>query len=711
MRKLFLIPVLALAVNSHATEFFVDPVKGSDSNPGDASSPFQTIVKALKAANPEGGDTITLKGGVYRERFELGQYGVANVKASAEKPFVIQGAAGERAIITGFEPITGWKDVGNGIYTAEVPEFINGLFVGLEAQPLARWPRDIGEWLPFGEPNEDEMSFFVEEGLDKCPDIETIAKDLRSLQMFAYVSRPAVYTTKPIKGLKPKEGTIIIDNEKWWQNYTGRDYLVLQNHPLFIKESGDWAVELKEEGGKEATVHFKPKSPKDLENVFYRTRGILASLRGVSGVVIRNIEFSGAGRSSIEIGGSDCIVESCIVHNGFGGGISSRNSKDITIRNNIVVNNEDSGISVQSTETALVEGNQIAFNMVDGLRVVGNASGRNDGESDSTNVTVRRNYMHHHFYMSHPDNMQTFRGVSGLKMEDNVLLFGGQNTMTEQNSDSEMRGNVSLFTEAFIVIFGHRSAHRWLVEGNTFGYGGWGSFLMDGEGYQFFDNVFIGTGLATRPEMKSDHNVFVTRPWTRTILRVGHTSHTDMAAAREASDTDAKSLAIDDWPFKNMPKAFSITHRKGEQGKEPGKTDWVVFRTQGGGGTIGKAADYAVGDNIEINGDGIMRKVTTVEDTGIQFAPALPTAPFRGVFVLNWGEATSTQLDLALVDPSHPIMTAGRDGKRAGSSLDIAEFQRGELLEKGKRTLPAIPEDLQAAWPNPNYYIPPMHGR
>ena len=714
MQKLFILSALTFALNIQAAEYFVDPAKGSDSNSGDASAPFQTVVKALKTVDPEGGDTITLKGGVYRERFELGKYGVANIQATAEKPLIIQGALGERAIITGFEPITDWKDAGNGIYTAEVPELINGLFVGLEPQPLARWPRDIGLWMPFGEPNEEEMSFTVFDDLLKnCPDIETIAKDLRSLQIFMYINRPNVYGTKPVKALKPAEGKIVIDNEKWWANYTGKDYLALQNHPLFVKEPGDWAVAPKEEGAKEHTVYFKPKTPADLERAQYRTRGILASLRGASGITLRNIEFSGAGRSAVEISGADNTVEYCIAHNSAGSGISSRNAKNITFRSNIAVANEDMGITVGSTETALVEGNHIYYSMVDGLRVVGNA-GSNPDEPNSSNVTVRRNYIHHHHYMSHPDNIQTFRGVTNLTIEENVLLFGGQNTMTEQNSDSTLRNNVSLFTEAYITIFGHKSAHRWLVERNTFGYGGWGSFIMDSDGIKFYDNIYIGTGFVPRPDTVSDHNVFITRPWSRVIYLTmpGHKRHTELEAARDASGgLEANSIAIEDLPFKNMPKAFSVTLRRGEQGKEPGKRDWVNFRTQGGGGTIAKAPDFAVGDNIELNGDGIMRKVTAVDDAGIQFAPELPTAPFRGVFVLNWGEGTSTQLDLTIDDAKHPIMTAARDGKRAGSTLDIAEFQRGELLEKGKRTLPAIPDDLQPAWPNPNYNIPPMYGR
>ena len=709
MKKLFFLSAVAVALNAHAAEFFVDPAKGDDANAGTVAAPFRTIRAAIKAAAPTGGDTITLRGGVYRENIAL----KTGITATVEKPFVIQGAAGERVIVTGFEPITGWAAAGDGVYTAEVPELVNGLFVGLEAQPLARWPRTTSEWLPFGEGDSNTVSFAVLSGLDKAPDeIKAIASTPRSAQMYAFVRQPDAYSTYPIKSLDLEKGRIFVGMQRWWPIYTGggKDTFVIQNHPLLIKSAGEWACAAKEDGGKAHTVYFKPKNAQDLGTVFYRTRGSIVYLREVTGVVIRNLEISGAGGTGIETWETkDCVIESCTVHNSFNYGISVRKSRDMIIRSNIVIANEDSGISVASTDSALVEGNEVCFNMVDGVRVIGNVSGRPGTEPDSTNVTVRRNYVHHHCYLSHPDNMQMFRGASRVKIEDNLFLFGGQNTMTEEACDSEMRGNVSLFTSAFIVIFGHKNAHRWTATGNTFGYGGWGSIAMDGERYAFFDNLFIGTGLNILPnETTSDHNVFLTRPYAPTILRVGYKEHTDIAKAREATQTDAHSLAFPDVPFANMPKAFSLYEHTDDPGKLA-RADYLVFRTRGKSPTA-KAPDFTAGDNIEINGDGIMRNVTAVDSKGITFTPPLPQLPFRDAFILNWGNSKSTTPDLS-VDAAHPMMTAARDGKRAGSALDIAAIQRGELLANGKRTLPPLPDDLKAAWPNPNRYTPPMYGR
>lgn len=56
--KLLLLGALWLCAHVNAAEYYVDNVKGSDENPGDALKPFATIAKALKKIT--GGDSINL---------------------------------------------------------------------------------------------------------------------------------------------------------------------------------------------------------------------------------------------------------------------------------------------------------------------------------------------------------------------------------------------------------------------------------------------------------------------------------------------------------------------------------------------------------------------------------------------------------------------------------------------------------------------------
>ena len=94
-----------------AAEYHVSP-SGTDSNPGDAADPFQTISKAVSEAKP--GDSIWLHTGIYRESVD--------VKAQGQAPLTIAAAPGEKAQIFGSEPLPGpWKEMGDDIFRASLP--------------------------------------------------------------------------------------------------------------------------------------------------------------------------------------------------------------------------------------------------------------------------------------------------------------------------------------------------------------------------------------------------------------------------------------------------------------------------------------------------------------------------------------------------------------------------------------------------------------
>lgn len=83
-------------------EFFVageDPT-ASDDNPGTADKPFRTISRGVKELRP--GDTLTVRGGTYREGVEIDLVG------SAEHPITVRAAAAEQPLIKGSEIVKGW---------------------------------------------------------------------------------------------------------------------------------------------------------------------------------------------------------------------------------------------------------------------------------------------------------------------------------------------------------------------------------------------------------------------------------------------------------------------------------------------------------------------------------------------------------------------------------------------------------------------------
>ncbi|MGQ9732030.1 MAG: right-handed parallel beta-helix repeat-containing protein [Candidatus Zipacnadales bacterium] len=97
----------APAPREKPVEFFVDGEnpQASDENPGTRERPFKTITRGIKELLP--GDTLTVKGGTYREGVEIDLVG------TPDNPITIQAAPGETVVIKGSEVVTGWRQDGN----------------------------------------------------------------------------------------------------------------------------------------------------------------------------------------------------------------------------------------------------------------------------------------------------------------------------------------------------------------------------------------------------------------------------------------------------------------------------------------------------------------------------------------------------------------------------------------------------------------------
>ena len=80
-------------------DFYVDPVNGNDSNPGTEAQPLKTLNAANTVASA--GDTIKLRGGVYREQ-------LVSKSSDAGNPIIWSRYGTEKPIISAAEPLTGF---------------------------------------------------------------------------------------------------------------------------------------------------------------------------------------------------------------------------------------------------------------------------------------------------------------------------------------------------------------------------------------------------------------------------------------------------------------------------------------------------------------------------------------------------------------------------------------------------------------------------
>ena len=159
---------------------------------------YPTIQKAIDAA--KGGDTVVVKGGVYRENVTIS-------KDYGETPLTVRAASGERVVLSGFEDITDWKDMGGGLYSAHVDKKLGDLYVGLVQQQCGRWPDD-GTLRPVNTVDMEKRVFKTDSPAD-APFLEEIAKDPKDAVVFYYFAFGNSYGSPRLGSYDFKTGDII----------------------------------------------------------------------------------------------------------------------------------------------------------------------------------------------------------------------------------------------------------------------------------------------------------------------------------------------------------------------------------------------------------------------------------------------------------------------------------------------------------------------
>ncbi len=524
------------------------------------------------------------------------------------------------------------------------------------------------------------------------PSAAQIAADTADVCAFMFFERGNFFSTIPIQEIDAAKGQLTVEG-RLLRGAGGQDRLTLCNHQSLIDRAGEWACETV--GGR-SKLFFLPASNDDLQ----RTQTISQQRQLLSlghwrdlqtDISVEGLELAGSGMTGISAGKITRLnIRHCIFHNHRRNGVMVRGCEDVRIANCIAFANH-TGLSVASSRRVVVEENEVLANYVDGIVIAGDVSG-SGAEPETRDVTVQRNYVHHHLLHGHPDNFQTYRGVHDITFEDNLVILAGQSLMTEQTYGGRLINNVFFGAGSRLIIFGHQSSNDWQVSNNTLGFGGWGGIGMTGEDYTISQNIFLDNILGRDRDYTGDYNLLWNHDPSAGILRVTKprwTTFTEVAPYAQQTGQDTHSRRADP-QLKNVPISQGIATDLGKC-----SADRLELR----GGDAGRLFD--VGDHIEINGDGLKRRVTEIGTSHIRFAPALPVRPWRITIVWNWGQRSDFALDFTPSADS-PAHTMGPGGQPVGAQLDAAAYRAGDFNADGQRDLPPLAEDLQAAIPEAN---------
>jgi parallel beta-helix repeat protein len=664
MKYLFTIFVVLCLLGSlcFARDIFVHAGSQAESSDGSETLPFETINDALKIV--QAGDTVIIHEGIYRESVTItgGELG---------KPVSIKAADSERVVLSGAIPVTGWKKGKGSIYTAVLDFQPKRLLLNYKPLPIAREPDK--DWWIVSDVN--DLAIMDPKNLTK------LGSDIVGAEAYFWVDGGDTFFTVPVDFLDRVNGTFKVVRNKQWMEVGIGDRYYLRNHPSFIDSPGDWAVQ--EENGK-FKVYFQPASEEDLNSVEAprRTRPVI-KVSNARCVNISGLEIAASVQNGIEVRGSENVtIMDCIIHNNDRLGILILDTNDVTIRHNISFYNY-CGVVINTASDVIVEENEIAHNAVDGLIVSYNSS----------NITVRRNYIHHHFLggRAHPDNIQLYADVKNISFIDNLLIAAGQSIMMAGTSDGLMKGNMIIGSIAYSLIFGHKAAENYRLYNNTIAFSGLGCISLTARDYDVRENVIVSghsgglVNLRDAEHYTGDRNLFFNaQGLARKIVMVSDKGwHRSFNHYQRATGYDSNSIYSDPL-FRNAPVAVaSLDHRH----LIDCSRETLFLR---GGTDL-----FRLGDIVEFNFDGVPRSIVDRNNAAITLSPALQTKPITTGLIFNWEQNKNFSWDLRLTSES-PGAKLGASGGPVGSTIDIAAYQRGDFNADGKRDLPNIPKELKS---------------
>lgn len=213
-------------------------IQGSDQASGTAVQPFRTISRAAALAMP--GDTVTVHAGVYREWVNPANGG------TEEHRIVYQSAGDGEVVITGAEPVSDWKDEGDGVWSTEVPNTLFTVRNPYEVKLYGDWLFE-GELQPhLGDVYLDGKSLYECDSIDKLhnPQVWPQAKYPQDslLQWYAEAGATTTKIWANFGDRDPRKENVEINARPYcfWPASTGRNYITVRGFTL-RQASPQWA--------------------------------------------------------------------------------------------------------------------------------------------------------------------------------------------------------------------------------------------------------------------------------------------------------------------------------------------------------------------------------------------------------------------------------------------------------------------------------------
>jgi hypothetical protein len=616
---------------------------GSD---GNAYKDIQSAVSNVTA-----GDTIYVRGGIYRESiiFETG--------GSEGKVITLMNYPNEEVIIDGSEVVEGWTqclDCGNSnIYYSTIDWNTSALFEDEAWLTNAREPdfgyfNGISSSSGINEPfdyieAEKDLNESAEYYIGANVEIEPTADRgglgwyYDKLRVSGFSNGRLALNKTGLSGWAPWDSLEGIGINPWFYLHNKREYI---SHP------GEWTIDYSVYPYKIYLWPLKGGDPNDYNiEASKRDGGVGIStwpnnlnyitFDGIDVKKINLYPYTGwTGGIGYYLGGGSyvSVMNANITYNAGTGVYSDFPNGNQIINNTISYNfagigngghGNGSTFKVISRNMTLIEGNHIHHNLADGVTIY-----------YLGNFTIRNNEIdHHNSDMTHTDNFQTWL-VKDIILDGNKIYDGGQDVIMQDSENTIFTNNIVYYSAAYSFVFNSDQPNLYFVN-NSVLFPRWGPFNLANRNTEYKNNVFHNGGASFGLNNifgninDSDYNYFASG-----ISSIGYGGHYYTKDSWQDSIGMDKHSIFGGEEFKNMPLDLipvdSFCARDTLCPIETGSTE------------------FEVGGIVEYSNDGVARTITSVNADNITIDPPLDydkIGSYSGRYFIYWGNNSNVTED------------------------------------------------------------------
>ncbi|MCU7826775.1 RICIN domain-containing protein [Kitasatospora sp. DSM 101779] len=247
-----------------ATNFYVDPVNGSDSNSGTSTaSAFRTVQaaqNAVRAINANMADDIVvnLRGGTYTLTGPV-TFGTADSGTNGHT-VVYQAYNGETPVISGGKSITGWTAAANGEYKASIGTTnFRQLYVNGVRATRARYPDSGTDFNLQGSDTTNKLLRVPSSQVSNWGNLNQVEMMLETQWGESYLRLKSISTAGSTASISIQDHEAGILFQRPWPQLANNSPFHFENAHEFLNEPGEFYVDTTTQ-----TLYYKPRPGEDM---------------------------------------------------------------------------------------------------------------------------------------------------------------------------------------------------------------------------------------------------------------------------------------------------------------------------------------------------------------------------------------------------------------------------------------------------------------